>query len=237
MKTNLRTKIAASILIMGLGLAGGANAQVALPNGGTTFSAGSTMATSLGSFSLLASMSSAFTAADPTAFSGVLNSYVLGSNTDNPLGGLSFVYRLTNSATSADAIHRISLNGFSGLQVQAGYLDGGTAPIGGALGAGLIPTLVDRGLAPGDNAGFGFLQGTVSGVSFDSLDPGMSSRYLVMYTNATTYGNAMASVIDGSVASAATFAPVPEPETYALMLAGLGLMGFVGRRRAKKAVA
>lgn len=29
----------------------------------------------------------------------------------------------------------------------------------------------------------------------------------------------------------AVFAPVPEPETYAMMLAGLGLMGFVARRR------
>jgi hypothetical protein len=27
------------------------------------------------------------------------------------------------------------------------------------------------------------------------------------------------------------FAPIPEPETYALMLAGLGVMGFVARRR------
>lgn len=234
MKTNLRTKIAASILIMGLGSVGAATAQVALPAGSTVFNTGGALATSLGSFSLLASMNSAFTATDSTAFSGVLNSYVLGSNTDNPLGGLSFVYRLTNSTTSSDAIHRLALNGFGGVQVQAGYLDGGVAPIGGVVGAGLTPTLVDRGLAPGDNAGFSFLQGLISGMSFDSLDPGMSTRYLVMYTNATNYGNAMASVIDGSVASAATFAPIPEPETYALMLAGLGLMGFIGRRRAKK---
>lgn len=237
MKTNLRTKIAASIMVMGLGFAGAVNAQVALPNGSTTFNTGGSMATSLGSFSLLASMSSAFTAADPTAFSGVLDSFVLSGNTDNPLGGLSFIYRLSNSQTSTDAIHRLALNGFSGLQVQAGYLDGGVSPTGGALPTGLTPTLVDRGLAPGDNAGFGFLQGTVSGISFDSLDPGLSSRYLVMYTNATTFSTSMASVIDGSVASAATFAPVPEPETYAMMLAGLGLMGFVARRRSKKDVA
>jgi hypothetical protein len=27
---------------------------------------------------------------------------------------------------------------------------------------------------------------------------------------------------------------VPEPETYAMMLAGLGLIGFIGRRRLAK---
>lgn len=31
--------------------------------------------------------------------------------------------------------------------------------------------------------------------------------------------------------------PVPEPETYVLLLAGLGLLGFAARRRAKKAAA
>jgi len=30
--------------------------------------------------------------------------------------------------------------------------------------------------------------------------------------------------------------PVPEPETYAMLLAGLGLMGFVARRRKQKVV-
>ena len=37
----------------------------------------------------------------------------------------------------------------------------------------------------------------------------------------------------------ATFAatPVPEPETYAMILAGLGLMGFMARRRKQNAAA
>src|SRR3989304_3847731 len=34
-----------------------------------------------------------------------------------------------------------------------------------------------------------------------------------------------------------TTAPIPEPETYAMMLAGLGLMGFVARRRKQKEAA
>jgi len=238
MKTNLRTKIAASIMIIGLGLSGAVNAQTALPPGSTTFSSDGTMSTALGSFTLLASLSSAFTAANPTAFSGVLDTFVLSGNTDNPLGGLSFVYRVTNAQISTDAIHRLAVNGYSGVQLQAGYLNSGVSPTGAAIGAlGVVPTLVDRGLAPGANAGFSFLQGTVSGISFNSIDPGLSSSYLVLYTNATTFGPSIASVIDGSVASAATFAPVPEPETYAMMLAGLGLMGFVARRRSKKDVA
>jgi len=33
---------------------------------------------------------------------------------------------------------------------------------------------------------------------------------------------------------AANTAPVPEPETYAMMLAGLGMIGFIGRRRLTK---
>jgi len=37
--------------------------------------------------------------------------------------------------------------------------------------------------------------------------------------------------------SSTQVSPIPEPETYALMIAGLGLLGFVARRRTKNAAA
>jgi hypothetical protein len=37
--------------------------------------------------------------------------------------------------------------------------------------------------------------------------------------------------VNGGTQDLAVFAPIPEPEIYVMMLAGLGLMGFVARRR------
>lgn len=59
---------------------------------------------------------------------------------------------------------------------------------------------------------------------------------LIVYTNAPDYHRDRASLINGSSVNFTTLAPapaIPEPETYAMMLAGLGLMGFVARRRKK----
>lgn len=41
----------------------------------------------------------------------------------------------------------------------------------------------------------------------------------------------------GTYGSDLTISAVPEPETYGMLLAGLGLMGFVARRKAKKTTA
>ena len=60
------------------------------------------------------------------------------------------------------------------------------------------------------------------------------------YPWGTNVGNASAQWIwAGSsdtilLRTAATVAAVPEPETYAMLMAGLGLMGFVARRRQQK---
>ncbi|MDP2883152.1 MAG: PEP-CTERM sorting domain-containing protein [Azonexus sp.] len=40
-------------------------------------------------------------------------------------------------------------------------------------------------------------------------------------------------VTDGLNSADVIYAPVPEPESYAMLLAGLGLMGLVARRRAR----
>lgn len=51
----------------------------------------------------------------------------------------------------------------------------------------------------------------------------------VMQTADTTFSSAMA--LDKFEVNPGATAPVPEPETWAMMMAGLGLLGFAARRR------
>jgi len=96
-------------------------------------------------------------------------------------------------------------------------------------------------LAPGsygsnDNLLFDDLpQLTFNGVSFGTNVVSSSqvnlfwSEYLKNYAGVETQRN-----IRGGTFTATQVAPVPEPETYALMLAGLALVGAAARRRKAK---
>jgi hypothetical protein len=65
------------------------------------------------------------------------------------------------------------------------------------------------------------------------VNPSLDSH--LGYTMTNYWGGNSTATVDAayrlSITTAASVAPIPEPETYALMLAGLGLLGFVGRRR------
>ena len=50
-----------------------------------------------------------------------------------------------------------------------------------------------------------------------------------VFTTGGTFANAQGG--PETIAAARLTAAIPEPQTYAMMLAGLGLMGFIARRR------
>jgi hypothetical protein len=160
-------------------------------------------------------------------FSGTLTSTVWRNDSSNPAGpnALTFTYLLTNDATSAHVVHRMTVGSY------------GTAPTifatdvshdpGGAATA-VVPTLADR--TTSDVIGFSFAS-VIPGVPglLGHIPPGGSSKLLVVQTDAISFAPTFASVINGTVATVASWAPltqIPEPGTW--ILGSLGVLGLVG---------
>jgi VPDSG-CTERM motif len=140
-------------------------------------------------------------------------------------GDLTFVYQISNDATSIDNVMRGTGINFTGFMTDVGYTTvGSTIPGGGFVNGTVAPILVDRSVG-GDTVGFNF-------DSFPGgLRPGLTSYVLVIQTNAHSFTSGFFNVIDGGVATVAAFQPaVPDGGTTVALL-GIALGGLEGVRR------
>jgi hypothetical protein len=96
-----------------------------------------------------------------------------------------------------------------------------------------VPASGGAGFSPGANAQVSFL--TAVAPFFVSPVPFYNMAFTSFVNSATTVSTATGGVngfnITNGGGSLNFAAPIPEPETYALMLAGLGVVGWVARRR------
>jgi len=168
---------------------------------------------------ILASTATGFIVAG--AFSGTLYSDVIAGDTSNPLGGLTFVYRVDNNGLSGpNSIGRMSIASMLGFAIDASYNPS----------AGVAPASIDRNPS-GDVIGFNFVPTPIDPLA-GFLAPGSSSARLIVQTNAPAYTSAVASLIDGGVITVPTFGPaVPEPSSIMLGLGGLVSLAALRLRR------
>ncbi|MFD1611298.1 PEPxxWA-CTERM sorting domain-containing protein [Sphingomonas tabacisoli] len=149
-------------------------------------------------------------------------------NTD---GRLDFYYQVerTGAGSAGDnAIQSFTAANFGSFDVFA-FRDGSDFDgAGGFLPAGNPGTFTSSA-----NRSF---DGNVMGVNFgpNNLVGTENSTTYIFRTNAFAFTAGTFGVIDGSTIQGPTFAPrVPEPATWAMMLAGFGAMGIAMRRSGK----
>ena len=148
---------------------------------------------------------------------GTLTSSVISGDPSNPFGtGLTFTYQVAVSALSGDSASQISVSSYAGFLTDASY-----NPIAGGT---VVPDFMSRSATPGNVVRFTFLT--------TPIGPGLSSALLVVQTDAALWAPTTAGITDGQTVNVSSYAPiaVPEPETCALIVMGLGLLGFRLRR-------
>jgi hypothetical protein len=158
------------------------------------------------------------------SYTGIARTAVYDTGT-----GLDFYYQFTNSSASVNGIERFTGWNFSAL----GSSVVNVYQTGSAFGIFTAGTEVSD---YADRTGLG-----VIGINFvanagSKVNPGTTSFTQVIRTDARNYVAGNFGLLDGIGDNAAGFAvaAVPEPETYAMMLAGLGLMATIARRRKAK---
>jgi hypothetical protein len=171
-------------------------------------------------------LDSAITNISNPNYAGIARAAVYDTGT-----GLDFYYQFSNFAAplSTHGIARFGLGDFESLGTVALNVYQTSAAFG-------IFTAGTEGSDGADRTSLG-----VVGFSFvpngnSKIIPGTTSFTQIIRTDARTYTTGNFGLLDGYGDNAKSFSPtaVPEPESYALLLAGMGLIGTIIRRRQQK---
>jgi hypothetical protein len=168
-------------------------------------------------------LAKAITLVSNTSYNGTARAAVYDTGT-----GLDFYYQFTNNDTSKNGVERFTGYDFSSLGTSAVNVFQTSAAFGDFLAGTEKSDYADR-TAMG-----------VIGISFvpnglSKVNPGTTSFTQIVRTNARNYVEGNFGLLDGIGDNAKGFATaVPEPESYAMLLAGIGMIGTIIRRRKAK---
>lgn len=178
------------------------------------------VAQSVGSFGGIL-LDSAITPINNTSYNGTARAAVYDTGT-----GLDFYYQFTNNATSKNGLERFSMYDFSSL----GATNVDVFQTGAAFGIFTAGTETSDGA---DRTAMGVIGFSFIPNANSKVNPGTTSFTQIIRTNARQYTAGNFGLLDGIGDNAAGFAvsAVPETESYAMLLVGLGLIGTIIRRR------
>jgi hypothetical protein len=129
-------------------------------------------------------------------------------------GGNDHVNTVTFSTAVVDPVMAIWSLGQGGIDARFDFI-------------GATPTFISG----GPSAEYGGSPIVVAGNSVSGVEGNGTVQFIGTYTSISWTNPVYENWYGFNVGIAAVANPVPEPETYALMLAGLGVMGFMARRR------
>lgn len=160
------------------------------------------------------------TVTDPftsSTIDGTIISQVISGDPSNPYGGLTFTYLVEDNAVATDSVSEMTVGSYGGFLTDVSY---------NATGSEVLPSNFTRS-ATGSGSTIRFLWSSGGGIQ-----PDQTGALIVVQTSAQNYAPAQGGVIDSQTVNISTLAPVPEPGTVSLLIAGLGLF-FFSRRNSK----